>query len=187
VSNRTATGGAGRALALLGVAAVGVLGGHELGYLLGGATSTTPHGHLEAALHAAPLFAAWLLVAAAVTDPRRGWTRALTFPRLAALQVTLYGGLEVGERLVLGMPLAELTSTPVLLGLLSQLLLAGVTIALARLAQALVERILLRWSEAARLRVPTSFAAPAPRAVRSQRPLTTSSRGPPAGPLAPAV
>jgi hypothetical protein len=174
------------ALALLGVAILGVVGGHELGYLLGGAADAslaTPHAHVAAVTQVLHLFVAWLLLAVAVTDPRRGWTRGLTIRRLAGLQAALYAALEVGERLVQGAPLAELASAPVLLGLAVQLPLAAVTVLVARVVQAAVDRLLADG--------PTPIVVPTGRhrcrragsVPRSRRPLATTSRGPPPAPL----
>ncbi|WP_052666788.1 hypothetical protein [Nitriliruptor alkaliphilus] len=180
-------GAARRGLAVLGVALLGVVGGHELGYLVGGAADgglATPHTHLAAATRVAHLFAVWFLLAAAVSDPRRGWTRGLTVPRLAILQSGLYVTLEVAERVAQGTPLAELTSRCVLFGLLLQLPLAATTVLLSRVTQTAVERLLA--GGPALLVVPTGR----PRctrgpevAPRSRRPLAATSRGPPVGPL----
>jgi hypothetical protein len=180
-------GAAPGVLAPSGVAILGVVGGHELGYLLGGAADVslaTSHVHLTAATQVAHLFVAWLLLAIAVTDPRRGWTRGLTVPRLAGLQSALYVALEVGERIAQGAPLAELGSAPVLLGLAVQLPLAATLVLFARVVQAAVDRLLA--AGPAPLLVPTGRPRCRQRSgfvPRSRRPLATTSRGPPPAPL----
>jgi hypothetical protein len=170
------------ALAVLGVAAIGTLAGHELGYLLGGvvdATLETSHAHLSAFLGVAPLAAAWALLAAALTDPRRGWTRQLTARRLASSQAVLYGALEVGERALVGAPMAELGSASVVLGLLAQGWLAAAAVLLVRLAQSVVGHVLRGCSPPLVLQLPAVPVAVPVSVPASRRPLTTSSRGPP--------
>jgi hypothetical protein len=182
VSARPAGSRTRTALAVAGVAAVGVLGGHELGYLVGAAdgTVTTPHAHLDALLGAAPVAAAWLLLAAALTDPRRGWTRELTVTRLVTAQAGLYAALEIGERLAHGVPLAELASVAVVSGLVAQVVVAGVAILLARAGQSLVGHLLRRPRPRATtpaLSRPVGDPVDVP--AGSRRPRTAPSRGPP--------
>lgn len=168
-------------LAVLGVAVVGMLGGHELGYLLGGAARTlsTPHGHLDATVHAAPVLAAWSLLAAALTDPRRGWTRELTVPRLTAVQTTLFVLVEVGERALQGAAFGELSSASVLLGLLAQPLLAALTVLLARYGQTVVGHLLRRRRAGRPVALGPVLGTAGTPVLVSRQPPSVSSRDPP--------
>lgn len=149
-------------LLLAGVALGGVVAGHSVAYIVAIPASATRHAVLAETGHgywpvavlaalAACLCAAGSVAlrhARAVTGGRAlradvsGWLA----PRLAAVQILLYVAAEATERVVAGVPLADLLHGGLLLwGLLAQLLVAlAATVLLSWLARAaeLVARLL---------------------------------------------
>jgi hypothetical protein len=124
-------------LGLLVVAGAGALIGHEVGYTVGpslGSQVVTPHGHVAQLLQILPPLGGFVLLAAAVSDPRRArWAREqLTVGRLAAVQMLLFVALEVMERQAHGVSLAELATPPVLVGAVAQLLVAALLVTFVR-------------------------------------------------------
>lgn len=113
----------------------GVALGHLGGYSLPGHGShTAGHGYFPAFVAGAGLLAGGGLLWAAVTG-RRGRLRQAAPVLLAAGQLVLFGGLEIGERLVAGHGLAAgVHDTAVWAGLVLQLAAAGVLLAAVRAA-----------------------------------------------------
>ena len=161
---------------LAALAGSGTLAAHEIGYLTDG-TDSVSHayfGVLGPVVVLAACVAAWV---AAVNVLRNDPGRLPSLRSLASLQVIAFAALEIGERIA-GDSLASLVSTPVVVGLLAQPVVAGVALALLRAGR----RIL-----AAFRTIPDRLPAvglaerPAPLAVLVSNPLFTCLRlrGPP--------
>jgi hypothetical protein len=159
-------------LGILGAAAVGVIVGHCLTYVLAvwdresrhAVMMETGHGYWDMALGTAIVLGIWLAGAVIFRHLRPGAApsapveiRPLAI-RLAALQVGLFTAVEVGERLVASVPLEA--------SLLQELLSFGAAVqAFVALAIALLLRLLVRAAEvlAAVLRPPLPASSAPPR------------------------
>jgi hypothetical protein len=164
------------------LAVVAALAGHELGYALAPLAGTTSHGHLDLALRVLPALGLIAFARRALADEERAvWARRhLTVGRLAGLQLATYLAIEVGERLVQGAPLAELTGPAVLLGAAVQVPIAALVLLGLRTTQRVIARILDR---------PAAIAPALPAHVAARPALATyrcvqlGSLGPRAPPL----
>lgn len=122
---------------LAALAAAGALGAHQLGYLVGDGGSVS-HGYLGVVgplVLLAASIAAWV---AGVRILRHDPGRAPAFSTLAGVQIAVFLAMEVGERLSTG-SLASLLSSPVLLGLFLQPVVAFVALRLLDVGRELVE------------------------------------------------
>jgi hypothetical protein len=189
---------AGKLLLLAGVALGGVVAGHTVAYIVAIPLAATRHavlaetGHVYWPVAALAALAASLCAAGsvalrharAVAGGRAlgadvsGWLA----PRLAAVQILLYVATEATERVVAGVPLADLLHRGLLLwGLLAQLLvalLASVLLGWLARAAELVGRLLARPPRPRRAvgRLPH----PVDEVVaRTPRPGPRTARGPP--------
>lgn len=179
-----------RALTTLGLATAGLVGGHALGYwvavpdeahrttLLG----ATGHGYLPSASRLAVIFGIAAVIAGVAAGYLAGGRAGRASWRSFALRLGLLQGggfvaLEVLERLAASAPMASLSAGVVVIGLLSQVLIAVVggllIVGLRRLGTAI-----------GRPATPAAagvLVAPRPRAVRlsSRFGLVDRVRGPP--------
>lgn len=161
-------------LGLLGAAAVGVIVGHCLTYFVAvwdsasrhAIMAKTGHGHWDLALGTAIVLGFWLAGAVVLRHLRPGPGRAaptglwpLTF-RLAALQVALFTGLELVERLIVAVPMSE--------SLFHEVLSLGAAVQTAvALAIALILRLLVRAAKVlAEVLLRGSLPEPEPRVTR---------------------
>lgn len=160
---------------LMALVGAGTLGAHELGYLADPDGSVS-HAYLDVLGPILVLLACVAAWSAAVRVLRGDPGRLPSVRILTAVQVTAYLVLEVGERLVDG-SLSSLASTPVVLGLLAQPLVAALAVGLLRLGRHVV-RSMRRTGRRAlaprRIRVPAPTASyvstPALRRLRLRGP-----------------
>jgi hypothetical protein len=166
----------------------GAVCGHTLAYTVSypdraarqSVLEVTGHAYWHAAIAAALIGAAWFAIHHVVRHfraPRRD--HALLWPALPALQIAVFVGMEVSERLVAGVPLATILNHAAV-GLASQLLVATLLAVamyfLGRVAAAVGRLVSLP----PRLR-PARFFGPAARTVPALRlaVVPCGSRGPP--------
>lgn len=136
-----------RSGATVGIAAAGLLLGHWLAYALGSPQAhareqllnTTGHGYLPYAIQVALLAAVLGLVTAFLTrrtDRSTGGSFAGDAARLAVVQTTAFAAMEIGERLLAGASLHDLTHGPLLvIGLCVQVAVALAGAGLLRLTE----------------------------------------------------
>lgn len=158
--------------------ATGTLGAHQLGYVADGG-ATTMHEYLGIVGPAVLMFgfvAAWT---AALRILRHDGGRAPSLAQLSALQVALFVAMEAIERLATG-SLGTIGSTPVVLGLLAQPLVAFVALRVLRRGGKVLESLV----------AVTSPGRPTTTPLRPTAPLTPTTavprsairlRGPPIG------
>lgn len=182
-----------RAILAVAWALIGVLGGHTVTY---GLLFPDLHiqeevlaesGHAWLALMPPAVFVAIAvaIVLGLVTSSGRGDSRGVRFAALAAIQVSLFGGMELAERFASGMTLDTLPHTLIdhklalilVVGTLLQLVTAWLGSALSRAVAAVGHR--LRAASPRRRRaiphlLPAIVPLPAARPVRAH-----GSRGPP--------
>lgn len=140
---------------LVALVAAGTLAAHEIGYLADEGASVS-HAYLGVAgplVLLAACVAAWLAAVRVLRDDPR---RLPSVGALAAAQLGLYAIVEVAER-VLGGAMSSLVSTPVVLGLVAQAVVAWLALRLLRLGRAVVVRLRRR-----RVRAVRSVLADAP-------------------------
>jgi hypothetical protein len=146
--NAAARKGTGAALPSWAIATAlgGVLLGHGLAYAVAqpdaharaGLLAQTGHAYLHllegpAAFLAAATVAALFLSRLTRLDQGSRLARGVTFWHLAGLQVTVFVGMEVAERLVAGVPLTELLHGGLLaIGVVTQLLVAAAIVWIMR-------------------------------------------------------
>jgi hypothetical protein len=180
-----------RALTILGLGAAGLVGGHALGYAASvpdayhrsALLEATGHGYLPSASRLAVMFG----IAAVITgiasgylhSPRRGhppFARAAV--RLVALQCAGFVGLEVVERLLASAPMSTLSLPILIVGLLTQAVVAiGIAllvVGLRRLGEVLRTRTIALRTGRAREALVAVLSAPASRDRSCER-----VRGPP--------
>ena len=121
---------------LAALASAGALGAHQVGYLVGDGGSVS-HGYLGVVGPLVVLTAAVAAWVAGVRILRHDPGRAPGLEVLAGAQVGAFLAMEVGERLGSG-SLASLASTPVLVGLALQPLVAFVALRLLGVGRDLV-------------------------------------------------
>ena len=180
-----------RALTILGLGAAGLIGGHALGYAVsvpdpyhrGALLEATGHGYLPSASRVALMLGIAAIVAGIASGylhrPRAsGLVFGRSAWRLVALQCAGFLGLEVAERLVAGAPLATLSLPILVVGLVTQALVAVVVallvVGLRRLGELLRSGAVARPARAAHAGAAV-FHAPS-----SRTPVRDRVRGPPA-------
>jgi hypothetical protein len=151
-----------RGFPLLGLAAAGTVLGHWLAYLIAIPATSTRAGVLSQSGHGYWLFAVQVgmvlaAIGLALLAVRRLRTRApqpsstFAFHRLVLYQASLFVGVEIVERLIVGVPMSQLFGHDVLvLGLLVQVVVAALGARFLRWFERTVDRI----AEAFRRHVP---------------------------------
>lgn len=176
-----------RAVTILGLGAAGLIGGHALGYAVsvpdthhrGALLEATGHGYLPSASRLALMLGIAAVVAGIASGylhrPRTaqpGFARAALW--LVALQCGAFVALEIAERALVSAPLESLSLPILVIGLLTQavvaLALALLVVGLRRLGRTLATAIALAAAVAngaplvVRVRVPSSRARSVDRA-----------------------
>jgi hypothetical protein len=181
-----------RALTILGFGTAGLVGGHALGYAVsvpdayhrGALLEATGHGYLPSASRLALM----LGIAAIVTGIASGYLhrpRSVhpSFQRVALRLVTLqcigFAGLELAERVLASAPLSTLSLPILVIGLLTQALIAVVlallVVGLRRLGAVLRTRAIAALASHARAKIVVPL-----KALSSRTPVCDRVRGPPA-------
>lgn len=122
---------------LAALAASGTLAAHQMAYLVD-AEARNAHAYFVVVgpvVLLAAFAATWL---AAIRIIRRDVGRLPSVGALTAYQVGLYVAIEIGERIVGGEALGSLTSTPVVLGLAAQPVVAWAALRLLRVGARLI-------------------------------------------------
>lgn len=181
---------------LLALSIAGAVCGHTFAYALSfpdrmsrqSVLRVTGHAYWHAALAAAAVAAAWFAVAHASRHFHAGRSRTrlapsgpTTFAVLAGLQIGVFVGMEIIERLAAGAPVATVLDHHILvIGLAVQLLVAGAltvaTLALGRAAEA-IGRAWVERADVATSRL--TWFAPEQRWPVSLAVVPCGSRGPP--------
>lgn len=184
--------GTARALAVVGLGAAGLIGGHAVGYAI-----AVPDVHHRSAFlvdtgHAYLPSASWVAVvlglAAVVAGLASGYARrrgpaepmlGRSLVRLAPAQVGAYVALEIFERLAAGAPLTSISLRLAIVGVLAQalvsLLVAMLLVGLRRIGSALAAR-----ERGAVLPPVDGVGSPGVRAVPAPQRRSHRTRAPPA-------
>ena len=124
------------------LAAAGAMTAHEIGYLAETGESIVSHEYFDVlgpAIVIALCVAAWF---GTVRVLRRDTGRAPSLALLAGVQVGLFAAMEIGERISTGST-SSLLSTPVLLGLVLQPLVAWAALRLLSASRRVIEAFLV--------------------------------------------
>lgn len=180
-----------RALTVLGLGAAGLIGGHALGYAIAvpddvhrtTLLDATGHGYLPSASRLAVIFGIAAVIAGIVSGAMhrgsRGWPSwSAVAARIGVLQCAGFVVLEGAERMMASAPMSTLSTGVLVVGMLSQLVVALavalLVVGVRRLGAAIGARV-----TSARATTPWRTVDVSDRVAFSRAPLRERVRGPP--------